>query len=153
MDANYRNHEDQGYEHEYSAPGRSSSRNTAYYIDRWINNRGKGPRNYRRRDSLIEEDVNERLLQDPFLDAREIIVAVSHGEVILSGSVPDRWSARQAEFHASEVSGVVTVKNQLNPGLSDPDRSSSRKRDDEFQGNEDTQLASFRENLRGYHSP
>lgn len=131
--------------------GEHQPRNTAYYVERWINNRGKGPRNYRRSDSRIEEDINERLLNDPYLDATDIVVTVSNGEVTLTGMTPDDWSRRQAENHAYDVGGVLTVQNALQTPSSS--ESGVRSEDSKEVGNKDTQLESFRENLKGHHSP
>src|SRR5690606_19937537 len=36
------------------------------------NHRGKGPRNYTRSDDRIKEDINDRLSDDPFIDASDI---------------------------------------------------------------------------------
>jgi hypothetical protein len=131
--------------------GEHQPRNTAYYVERWINNRGKGPRNYRRSDSRIEEDINERLLNDPYLDATDIVVTVSNGEVTLTGMTPDDWSRRQAENHAYDVGGVLTVQNALQTPSSS--EGGVRNEDSKEVGNKDTQLESFRENLKGHHSP
>jgi hypothetical protein len=48
--------------------------------------RGRGPKNYSRSDTRIEEDVHERLMHDP-LDASGIEVSVKDGEVTLTGTV------------------------------------------------------------------
>lgn len=75
--------------------------------------RGRGPKNYRRPDARICEDVNQRLSDDPWLDASEIEVAVSNGEVTLSGTVSRREDKRRAEDLAEQVSGVGHVQNNL----------------------------------------
>jgi hypothetical protein len=74
---------------------------------------GRGPRNYRRSDARIEEDVNERLTAHPGIDATEIEVRVNDGEVTLAGTVDDRRSKRLAEDIADSVSGVRDVHNEL----------------------------------------
>ncbi len=43
--------------------------------------RGKGPKGYQRSDDRIRDDVNDRLSDDAFLDASNIDVTVSSGEV------------------------------------------------------------------------
>lgn len=78
--------------------------------------RGKGPRNYNRSDDRIKEDVNDRLSDDPFVDASEIEVTVSSGEVTLTGTVDHRSSKRRAEDLAESVSGVKNVENRLRVG-------------------------------------
>lgn len=77
------------------------------------NHRGKGPRSYRRSDDRILEDVNDRLTDDPDVDASDIAVAVKDGEVTLSGHVQSRWAKRAAEDCADAVSGVTHVQNNL----------------------------------------
>ncbi|MBP2299880.1 BON domain-containing protein [Azospirillum picis] len=80
--------------------------------------RGVGPRNYKRSDERILEDINERLTDDHHLDASDIGVKVENGEVTLSGSVADRGSKRRAEDIAESVSGVGHVQNDLRVGSS-----------------------------------
>ncbi|ACP23691.1 hypothetical protein NGR_b22460 (plasmid) [Sinorhizobium fredii NGR234] len=75
--------------------------------------RGKGPRGYKRPDARIEEDVNERLTEDPRLDASDIEVSVSGGEVTLAGFVSSRRDRRRAEDCSEGVSGVSYVQNNL----------------------------------------
>ena len=75
--------------------------------------RGKGPRNYSRSDERIKEDINDRLSDDPFVDASDIDVSVSNGEVTLTGSVDHRSTKRRAEDIAEAVSGVKNVENRL----------------------------------------
>lgn len=75
--------------------------------------RGRGPKGYRRSDARITEDVNDRLSDDYYLDASEVSVAVSEGEVTLSGTVNNRWDKRRAEDLAESVSGVNNVENRL----------------------------------------
>ncbi|SFD83592.1 BON domain-containing protein [Roseivivax sediminis] len=79
---------------------------------------GVGPRNYRRSDTRIAEDVNDDLTEDPMLDATDIEVTVRDCEVTLDGYVRDRASKRRAEDCADHVSGVVHVQNNLR--ISDP---------------------------------
>jgi len=74
---------------------------------------GKGPQGYSRSDDRIREDVNDRLTDDWFLDATMITVAVSDGEVTLSGTVHGREDKRRAEDVAENVSGVKHVQNNL----------------------------------------
>lgn len=80
--------------------------------------KGKGPRNYNRSDDRIKEDINDRLSDDPFVDASEIDVTVSSGEVTLTGTVDQRTSKRRAEDIAEAVSGVKNVENRLRVGQS-----------------------------------
>ncbi|WP_046864990.1 BON domain-containing protein [Microvirga massiliensis] len=75
--------------------------------------RGRGPKNYTRSDDRIREDVNDRLSDDPFVDASEVEVQVSGCEVTLSGTVDSREAKRRAEDIAERVSGVKHVQNNL----------------------------------------
>ena len=75
--------------------------------------RGVGPRNYRRSDERILEDINERLTDDHHIDASDVGVKVEGGEVTLSGTVTDRAARRRAEDIAESVSGVGHVQNDL----------------------------------------
>jgi hypothetical protein len=74
--------------------------------------RGKGPKNYTRSDERIREDVCERLA-DAALDASDIDVKVTDGEVLLEGTVPDRWTERAAQDVVCRVRGVKSCHNQL----------------------------------------
>ncbi|HEX5101544.1 MAG TPA: BON domain-containing protein [Polyangiaceae bacterium] len=74
---------------------------------------GKGPRGYTRSDERVREDVCDRLSWDDEVDASDIAVTVSEGEVTLEGSVPDRHSKRRAEDIAEDVMGVKDVHNRL----------------------------------------
>jgi osmotically-inducible protein OsmY len=78
--------------------------------------RGHGPRNYKRSDDRIREDINDRLTDHAYLDASEIDVAVSDGDVTLTGSVINRYAKRMAEDIADDVSGVKNVENRLRAG-------------------------------------
>ncbi|HEY9489121.1 MAG TPA: BON domain-containing protein [Chryseosolibacter sp.] len=75
--------------------------------------RGKGPRNYSRSDERIKEDVNDRLSDDPFVDASDVDVSVTSGEVTLTGTVDHRSTKRRVEDLAEAVSGVKNVENRL----------------------------------------
>lgn len=76
--------------------------------------RGRGPRNYKRSDERIKEEINDRLTDYPHLDASDIEVEVaSGGEVTLSGTVESRYAKRMAEDIAENVSGVTHLENRL----------------------------------------
>lgn len=74
---------------------------------------GKGPKGYQRSDDRIREDVCERLTRHPEIDASEIDVKVTNGEVTLTGTVDERLSKRMAEEVAENISGVKDVHNQV----------------------------------------
>ncbi|MBC7798723.1 MAG: BON domain-containing protein [Pyrinomonadaceae bacterium] len=75
--------------------------------------RGRGPKNYKRNDERIKEDLNDKLTDYAYLDASEIDVEVNNGEVILTGTVESRHAKRMAEDIADNVSGVNHVENRL----------------------------------------
>jgi hypothetical protein len=75
--------------------------------------KGKGPRGYQRSDARIQEDINDRLSEDPFLDASDIEVSVRGSEVTLAGTVESRDAKRRAEDISDSVSGVKNVENRL----------------------------------------
>jgi hypothetical protein len=75
--------------------------------------RGRGPKGYRRSDARVLDDVNDRLADDPHLDASEIEVSVKDAEVTLSGTVFRREDKRRAEDLAERVSGVTHLQNNL----------------------------------------
>jgi len=75
--------------------------------------RGHGPKGYRRSDERITEDINDRLSDDGWLDASDIEVKVSNGEVVLTGTVDERMAKRRAEDITEAVSGVTNVENRI----------------------------------------
>jgi len=75
--------------------------------------RGRGPQNYTRSDDRIREDVNDNLTEDWGVDASNVTVTVSNGDVTLDGTVATRLQKRRAEDCAEEVSGVKNVQNNL----------------------------------------
>lgn len=75
--------------------------------------RGKGPGDYTRSDERIREDANDRLTDDHRIDARQISVMVTEGEVTLAGTVTSREEKRRAEDLVEDISGVKHVQNNL----------------------------------------
>lgn len=75
--------------------------------------RGRGPKNYRRSDDRLRDDVCERMSNNEWLDASDVEVNVVSGEAILTGSVDSRYAKRLAENIAESVSGVSNVQNNL----------------------------------------
>jgi osmotically-inducible protein OsmY len=75
--------------------------------------RGKGPRSYQRSDDRILEDINDRLCDNAYIDASEIEVEVTNGDVTLTGSVDNRNSKRLAEDIGDSVAGVKNVENRI----------------------------------------
>jgi osmotically-inducible protein OsmY len=75
--------------------------------------RGLGPKGYKRSDERISDDVHQRLSDDAWLDASNVNVAVSGGEVTLSGTVDSREAKHRAERIVEDLSGVSHVQNNL----------------------------------------
>lgn len=75
--------------------------------------RGRGPKGFQRTDERLRELVCERLHDHHDVDATDIDVTVSDGEVTLAGTVADRHTKMLAEDLAESVSGVKDVHNSL----------------------------------------
>jgi len=74
---------------------------------------GRGPKGYRRSSERIREEVSDRLMTHPDIDASDIEVRVENGIVTLMGTVEDRHEKRLAEYIAEDAIGVDDVDNQL----------------------------------------
>jgi osmotically-inducible protein OsmY len=81
--------------------------------------KGKGPRDYRRSEDRIKEDVCDRLADDDYVDASNINVQIQNDEVVLSGTVNSREEKRRAEDVVESISGVRNVENRLRVGRGD----------------------------------
>jgi len=74
---------------------------------------GRGPKGYRRSDDRIQEEISDRLMTHPDIDASDIEVRVAGGIVTLTGTAEDRHEKRLAEFIAEDALGVDDVDNRL----------------------------------------
>lgn len=81
--------------------------------DQYARYGGVGPKNYKRSDDRIREDVSDRLSEDPYVNAEDIEVTVASGEITLTGAADDRDQRRRAEIVAERVTGVSHVQNNL----------------------------------------
>ena len=81
--------------------------------------KGKGPRDYRRSEDRIREDVCDRLADDDYVDASNINVQIQNDEVVLSGTVNSREEKRRAEDVVESISGVRNVENRIRVGRND----------------------------------
>lgn len=77
------------------------------------NHSGRGPKNYRRSDERITEEINEALTRHRDIDATEIEVRCEAGVVTLAGTIDSKHAKRLAEDLAEDVSGVRDVNNEL----------------------------------------
>jgi len=76
--------------------------------------RGVGPKGYQRSDPHVREQVCERLLLDPYLDASGIAVTVAKGRVALAGTVPsERMRAAAIAAASSVAAGAVESRLQV----------------------------------------
>ena len=75
--------------------------------------RGRGPKNYRRSDERVREEICDRLTDNEWLDASDVEVNVIAADAILTGTVDSRYAKRLAETIAESVSGVTNVQNNL----------------------------------------
>jgi hypothetical protein len=94
-------------------PGEGVPREGRSWGDEPGDHRGRGPKGYKRSDARIHEDVNDRLTDDPTVDASGVTVTVADGEVTLDGTVTSRFAKRRAEDCADSVAGVRHVQNNL----------------------------------------
>ena len=83
------------------------------YMVEYGPHRGAGPMGYSRSDTRIREDLCDELTDNDMLDATDVEVHVSRGEVTLEGEVDGRAAKRLAEDLAWSVRGVVEVHNRL----------------------------------------
>jgi hypothetical protein len=83
------------------------------------NFRGRGPKDYKRSDDRIREEVCDRLTDDPNVDAAEVNIKVEGGEVTLTGTVPTREQKWRAESCIERITGVRDVINQLRVNRND----------------------------------
>lgn len=83
-----------------------------------------GPRDFRRCDQRIREDICERLIAEHSLEVSEVSVDVRAGNVRLEGSVPDRRMKHRIEDLSALCPGVRDVENRIrvDPGRSTPYR-------------------------------
>ncbi len=74
---------------------------------------GRGPKGYRRSDARLLEDISDRLMANPDVDASDVVVHVANCVATLMGTVDNRYEKRIAEYIAEDVMGVDDVNNQL----------------------------------------
>jgi osmotically-inducible protein OsmY len=79
------------------------------YADTRGGHRGKGPQSFTRSDERLREHVCELLTEHDEIDPSNLEVAVTNGEVMLTGTVEDRHQRRMIEDLVEGVSGVKDV--------------------------------------------
>lgn len=66
-----------------------------------------------RSDADIAADVNNRILNDTWVNSTNVLVNVHNGVVTLTGTVPSLFEKRMAGDDAWDTPGVVDVHNDL----------------------------------------
>ena len=74
---------------------------------------GIGPKNYRKSDESIKDEVCEMLYWSPDVDSRRVDVLVENGVVKLQGFVDSRHAKRTSEAIIEDIFGVVDIQNEL----------------------------------------
>ena len=122
LGADYRSHAYASRGHDEDERGfwdRASDEVASWFGDeeaaqrREFDHRGRGPKDYKRSDERIREDVNDRLTDDSRVDASNITLTVQNGEVTLNGTVAGRLEKRRSEDLVEQISGVGHVQNNL----------------------------------------
>jgi osmotically-inducible protein OsmY len=75
--------------------------------------RGRAPRDYRRADDRIRDEIIECIVRDTDIDASDVEVQVAVGEVTLVGTVEDRAAKRGLEDVVERIFGVVDIHNNV----------------------------------------
>lgn len=88
-------------------------RSAASHDDARRSYRGRGPKNYVRSDERILDDLAMRLTDAWEVDVGDVEVACEHGDVTLTGTVPDRWMKYRIEDIAQMTSGVREIHNRI----------------------------------------
>jgi osmotically-inducible protein OsmY len=101
------------YTSRFDEMNRTGSYNPDKFDREYGQHGGKGPKNYKRADSRIHEEVCDALAADAHIDASEIEVNVKDGIVTLTGTVSERSMKRAAEDCAEQVKGVTDVRNEI----------------------------------------
>ena len=113
---------------------------------------GRGPKNYQRDDTRIQEDISEQLTRHPDIDPSEVEIIVSDGEVTLTGVVESKQVKRMIEDIAESSSGVTDVQNQLRVESGSRGQASGRFTSDEEEGEEESNGKSRRGSSAGRSS-
>ena len=90
-------------------------REAAYIMEepQMVRARGRGPKNYRRSDERVREDMCERLMMNDRVDSSDVTVEVRDGVVTLDGTVPERRMKYMIEDVAAECLHANDVENRI----------------------------------------
>ncbi|HVL59219.1 MAG TPA: CBS domain-containing protein [Burkholderiaceae bacterium] len=75
--------------------------------------RPRGPKGWQRSDERIHDEVCERIAHAPGIDASDVSVSVSGGQVRLEGTVPQRAMKYRIEDEIVGCAGVRDVDNRI----------------------------------------
>jgi hypothetical protein len=75
--------------------------------------RPAGPKNYRRPDESILDEIYLRLLSQRGVDSSDVSIEVHHGAATLEGTVPERRMKHAIENIVAAVRGVNEVDNRV----------------------------------------
>lgn len=91
--------------------------------------RGVGPKGYQRSDARLHEQVCERLLLDPYLDASGVAVRVAKGHVQLTGTVrTERMRSAAVAAAASVAAKGVDDRLTVDAAVAGPPSGKTRAR-------------------------
>ncbi|NUO88975.1 MAG: BON domain-containing protein [Cupriavidus sp.] len=111
--APYRAERWEGRRDRYGGPAGAPYGTDDWDVPAYQGYRGGGPKNYRRGDDRIHDEVCDRLAHAQELDVSEVTVRVQDGLVTLEGHVGDRRSKYDIEEVAERVFGVQDVINHI----------------------------------------
>lgn len=83
------------------------------YHETYADYSGIGPKSYQRSDESLLEHISEALTWSPEVDASEITIAVKNGDVILSGTVPEREMIYLVDELMEEIHGIKNIDNHI----------------------------------------
>lgn len=75
--------------------------------------RGRIPKGYVRSDERLKEDIAERLIRHPEIDASEVDIDAKLGVITLTGTVEQRYMKHQLEDLVENVMGVKDIQNHI----------------------------------------
>jgi hypothetical protein len=91
-------------------------------VGRTAGERPRGPKNWRRGDDRIRDDVCERLSRERELDVADVSVDVRNGHVTLEGTVADRRTKHAIETLVDRCHGVQEIDNRIKVIRAEPAR-------------------------------
>lgn len=109
---------------------------------------GVGPRMRHEEDDDLRDAINRRLAEDPRLDASGILVRVVDNEAILDGVVASERDGRWAREIASDVPGVVHVRDRMRADRRALERAREQREDESYYDEDYPRRPSYDERRR-----